>query len=52
MHAVDIGSPEGLAKFSHWWVVLEDGNRELCVQNPKKGIDLAITTDVRTLTEI
>lgn len=42
----------GLDKFGHWWIVLEDGNRELCIQNPNKGVDLTITTDVRTMTEI
>lgn len=42
-----------LPKFAHWWIVLEDdGTRELCVDNPRKAIDVEIITDLRTLAEI
>jgi DNA-binding HxlR family transcriptional regulator len=43
----------GLPKFGHWWIVLERGKeRELCVDNPRKAVDLQILTDVRTMAEI
>jgi len=42
----------GLPKFGHWWIVLENGSRELCVDNPGKQIDIHLTTDLRTMTHI
>ena len=42
-----------LPKFAHWWIVLEgDGTRELCVDNPRKEVDVEIISDLRTMTEI
>jgi DNA-binding HxlR family transcriptional regulator len=43
----------GLTQFANWWIVLEEtGERELCLINPGKEVDLRICSDVRTLTEI
>ena len=42
----------GLPKFGQWWIVLENGTRELCVENPGKEIDVHLTTDLRTMTRI
>ena len=43
----------GLSQFAHWWIVLEEnGERELCVNNPGKGVDIELRTDLRTMTEI
>lgn len=42
----------GLPKFGHWWIVLENGTRELCVDNPGKEVDVHFTTDVRTMARI
>lgn len=43
----------GLAKFAHWWIVLEEkGERELCVINPGKEVDVQLRSDLRTMTEI
>ena len=43
----------GLAKFNRWWIVIEDdGERELCVENPRKETDVQIRSDVRTMAEI
>jgi DNA-binding HxlR family transcriptional regulator len=43
----------GLPKFGHWWIVFPgDGTRELCAHNPGKTVDLHLTVDLRTLTEI
>jgi DNA-binding HxlR family transcriptional regulator len=43
----------GLANFAHWWVVLEEnGERDLCVDDPGKEVDIQIRSDLRTLTEI
>jgi DNA-binding HxlR family transcriptional regulator len=43
----------GLTKFAQWWVVLqENGERDLCVENPKKKVDIQLRSDLRTMTEI
>ncbi len=43
----------GLAEFATWWIVLEEnGERELCVDNPGKEVDVQIRSDLRTMTEI
>ncbi len=43
----------GLAKFAEWWVVLEgNGSRDLCVENPGKGVDVELRSNLRTMTEI
>ncbi len=42
----------GLPKFGHWWIVLENGTRELCVDSPGKEVDVQLTTDLRTLARI
>ena len=42
----------GLEKFPHWWIVVDSGEKELCLSHPGKPIDLTITTNLRTLTEI
>ena len=42
-----------LAKFAHWWIVLEEnGERELCVDDPGKEVDIQVRSDLRTMTEI
>lgn len=43
----------GLTQFAHWWIVLEaNGERELCLNNPGKGVDIELRSDLRTMTEI
>jgi DNA-binding HxlR family transcriptional regulator len=43
----------GLAKFPEWWIVLkENGERDLCVQDPGHGVDIQLSSDVRTIIEI
>jgi DNA-binding HxlR family transcriptional regulator len=43
----------GLSQFAHWWLVLEEnGERELCVNNPGKEVDIELRSDLRTMTEI
>jgi len=43
----------GLAKFDHWWIVIEENDeRELCVDHPGKEVDVLIRSDVRTMVEI
>jgi DNA-binding HxlR family transcriptional regulator len=43
----------GLPKFERWWIVLEkSGERELCVDNPGRDVDLQIRSNLRTMAEI
>jgi hypothetical protein len=43
----------GLTEFANWWIVLEaNGERELCVNNPGKPVDVELRSDLRTMTEI
>jgi len=43
----------GVADFANWWILLEEnGDRELCVDNPGKEVDVQIRSDLRTMTEI
>jgi DNA-binding HxlR family transcriptional regulator len=43
----------GIADFANWWILLEEnGDRELCVDNPGKEVDVQIRSDLRTMTEI
>jgi len=41
-----------LPKFAHWWIVLEGGKSELCVQNPGTPVDLDLTTNLATMSRI
>jgi len=40
------------AKFRRWWLVIRDGEVDVCIKDPGHEIDLEIVTDVRTLTGV
>ncbi len=42
----------GLKNFANWWIVVDCGEKKLCIDSPKGEVDLTLVTDVRTLTEI
>ncbi|MGI9114042.1 MAG: hypothetical protein ACR2FX_03235 [Chthoniobacterales bacterium] len=43
----------GLTQFANWWIVIEEnGERELCLINPGKEVDVRICSDLRTMTQI
>ncbi len=35
-----------------WWLVNEDGEVDLCPVDPELGVDLLVTTDLRTMTRV
>jgi DNA-binding HxlR family transcriptional regulator len=35
-----------------WWLVNEDGEVDLCPVDPQLGVDLLVTTDLRTMTRV
>ena len=43
---------DGLANFNSWWLVIRDGEVDLCTENPGKDVDLYINTTLRCLIEI
>ncbi len=40
------------AKHRRWWLVVEDGDVDVCMKDPGHNIDLYVLTDVRTLTAV
>ena len=40
------------AKFKRWWLVVEDGDVDVCMKDPGHEIDLQLVTTVRDLTAI
>ncbi len=37
---------------SKWWIVVKDGEKDLCNKDPGKDIDVYFTTDVKTMADI
>jgi len=40
------------SKFRRWWLVVQDGEVDVCMKDPGHEVDLQVLTDVRTLTGI
>jgi DNA-binding HxlR family transcriptional regulator len=40
------------AKFRRWWLVIQNGEVDVCMKDPGQEIDLQVLTDVKTLTAI
>ena len=43
---------EELEKFNSWWLIVNDGNVDLCTENPGKEVDIYVNTSVRSMVEI
>lgn len=41
-----------LGRYAKWWVKLNDGVADLCQDNPGTEVDVYITTDLRSMTEV
>ena len=39
-------------RYDIWWLVVDDGDVDMCVDDPGFDVDLYVTTDLRTLTKI
>jgi SCP-2 sterol transfer family len=39
-------------RMSRWWIVPSPQGGELCMEDPGREVDVTLTTDVRTLTEV
>jgi len=40
------------AKFRRWWLVVQNGEVDVCMKDPGHEVDLKVLTDVRTLTGV
>jgi len=40
------------AKFRRWWLIVEDGEVDVCMKDPGQEVDLQVTTTVRSLTAV
>lgn len=40
------------ARYGNWWLVIEEGDVDVCMKDPGHEVDMQVTTDVRTLTGI
>ena len=43
---------DDLTKFKNWWLVINNGEVDLCTENPDKDVDLYISTTLRNLVKI
>ena len=41
-----------LTSFKNWWLVVKDGEVDVCTENPGKDVDLYVSTSLRNLVEI
>lgn len=41
-----------LDRYGSWWIKVNDGEVDLCTENPGTEVDIHITSDLRTLTEV
>jgi DNA-binding HxlR family transcriptional regulator len=44
--------PDAAKGMKQWWLVVDDGQVDLCLQDPGREIDVSITTKLRTMTRI
>jgi hypothetical protein len=40
------------ARYRRWWLVIRDGDVDVCLKDPGFDVDLSLTTDLRTLTAV
>jgi hypothetical protein len=40
------------AKHRNWWLIIDDGDVDVCMKDPGQEVDLQIVTTVRTLTAV
>ena len=41
-----------VAKYRHWWLVIKDGEVDVCLKDPGYEIDLTLCSDLETLTAV
>lgn len=46
------GLPRGSKGMKHWWLILESGDVELCLQDPGREVDLVVLADLYAMTRV
>lgn len=41
-----------IKRYNNWWLIVRDGNTDLCTENPGLDVDLYIRSSLRTMVEI
>lgn len=41
-----------ISKMRYWWIVIKDGDVDVCIKDPGYNVDLTITSDLQTLTAV
>ncbi|MGA7178945.1 MAG: helix-turn-helix domain-containing protein [Thiobacillaceae bacterium] len=41
-----------VARFRHWWLVIQEGDVDVCMKDPGYEVDLKLSTDLKTLTAV
>ena len=49
---INVEFTDYVSKMRLWWLVIKDGNVDVCLKDPGYNIDLNLSTDLKTLTEI
>src|SRR5262245_56318208 len=44
--------PDAKRGMKHWWLVVENGEVDLCLEDPGREVDIALTCDLRAMTQI
>ena len=49
---ISFNFPDAKKGMKHWWLVVRDGDVELCLEDPGHEVDLTINTSLQTMTTI
>jgi len=44
--------PDAKKGMKHWWLVVDDGEVDLCLEDPGREVDVTLTCGLRTMTQI
>ena len=44
--------PDAAKGLRRWWLVVDDGEADLCLEDPGRDIDVSLSTGLRTMTRI
>jgi hypothetical protein len=47
---IQIEFTDYVSKLRNWWLVIKDGDVDVCIKDPGYEVDLTISTDLKTLT--
>jgi DNA-binding HxlR family transcriptional regulator len=51
-NVIKIEFTDYLSKYRYWWLVIKNGDVDVCLKDPGYDIDLLISTDLKSMTEV